>query len=69
MKQSLKDLLEDLSILAGEKLGPSDASWQDVAGTAAINARHLASLLDSARKGNHEPFICFPSITDVMENQ
>ena len=46
--------LVDLSILNGDILGilgPSDATWQDVAGTAACNLRVVADYLDKHRTG------------------
>lgn len=61
--KALSTILSDLSILAGDQVGPSDVSWQDVAGTCAINLRQLAKLLDLAREGQIEPFSTFPSPT------
>lgn len=66
IEQALIDSLNDLSILAGEVVGPSDVSWQDVAGTASINLRWLATLLDNARQGNCELPIVFPSPTELL---
>jgi hypothetical protein len=60
MKLYLEDALHDLSILAGERVGPSDASWQDVAGTCSVNLDCLSNQLKEARQGNHESFIVFP---------
>ncbi|HZR80398.1 MAG TPA: hypothetical protein VFD92_04800 [Candidatus Binatia bacterium] len=45
------DAIGDLDILAGDVVGPGNASWQDVAGTAAINLRSLADFLDAVRTG------------------
>lgn len=67
MESALKDALHDLEILAGNKVGPSDVSWQDVAGTASVNLKVLASLLDQARLGNAEPFLTFPAPSECME--
>lgn len=67
LRAALKDSLADLSILSGDTVGPSNASWQDVAGTAAVNLRHLASLIDAARNGQCEPAIMFPSPSEVLE--
>ena len=67
MEQALTTLLNDMAILAGEKVGPSDVSWQDVAGTAATNAQWLANLLYDARKGNAESFLTFPSPSECLE--
>lgn len=67
MKRLLTDALGDLAILSGDVMGPSGASWQDVAGTAAVNLTCLANMLTEARKGNAEPFITFPSPAECME--
>lgn len=48
-----QQIIDDAAILAGEELGPSDASWQDVAGTMATNLRVYARLLDRAREGTY----------------
>ncbi len=60
-KGFLETALGDLRILSGDVVGPSDASWQDVAGTCAVNLRCLADALEQARQGNAEPFPVFPS--------
>ena len=40
----------DLNILAGDEIAGTDVgSWRDVAGTAAVSLRELASLLDAIR--------------------
>lgn len=49
----------DRRILRGDEIGPSDASWQDVAGTMACNLRVLANALDKARKGDVPGTISF----------
>ena len=67
LSRALNHLLGDLSILAGDVVGPSGVSWQDVAGTAAVNARHLAALLEAARKGDHEGLLVFPSPAEALE--
>ena len=64
---SLKQALYDLAILAGDQVCPNDSSWQDVAGTAAVNLRHLAGLLDAAREGNAEAPVVFPSPDDLEQ--
>ena len=58
--------LHDLAILAGDVVGPSDVSWQDVAGTAAANLRVLADLLSEAREGAAGPFPVFPSPAEIV---
>jgi hypothetical protein len=61
METALRNALNDLAILSGEKVGPSDASWRDVAGTCAVNLDVLSAQLKAARVGNSEPFLVFPS--------
>ena len=51
LREQLDLALTDLSILCGDRVGPSGASWQDVAGTAATNLRVYADMLDSLRRG------------------
>jgi hypothetical protein len=74
LKERLSDALVDLEILAGDRVGPSDASWHDVAGTASCNLRALASCLDSLRAGEtHHHGVpwrgltIFPSPREVLE--
>lgn len=69
MREALCNLLNDMSILAGDKVGPSDVSWQDVAGTAMVNAQVLAAQLEQARLGNCESFITFPSPAECLEGE
>lgn len=69
MKSALENLLNDLSILSGEKVGPSNVSWQDVAGTAMVNAEALANQLRQAQLGNCESFIAFPSPSECLESE
>ena len=49
--RAARNLVGDLRILAGYDVGPSSASWQDVAGTAHCNAVVLAKYLSDAREG------------------
>ena len=58
-------IISDIEILAGDQIGPSDASWQDVAGTLSTNMKVYAKLLDQARQG--EGMIIFPSLNDHIE--
>lgn len=67
MERALIGLLNDLRILSGEIVGPSGVSWQDVAGTAALNAQVLADQLTQARAGNSHGPIVFPSPSEAME--
>jgi len=69
MKRLLTNALGDLSILAGDAVGPSDVSWQDVAGTATVSLQCLVWQLEEARKGNCESFITFPSPSECLEDE
>lgn len=51
-QRSLANGLHDLNILAGNEVGPSDASWQDVAGTAALNLSTVVAYLHNLRAGS-----------------
>lgn len=64
----LASIVDDFRILSGDKVGPSDVTWQDVAGTAMTNLQVLASQLAEARKGNvvNGPVV-FPSPDDLPE--
>ena len=64
-KRTLTDLLNDLDILAGNKVGPSGVSWQDVLALATQDARALATMLDSARHGGC--FNTFPCPEECLE--
>ena len=66
-KQRLEALVEDLAILAGDVVGPSDSTWQDVAGTAVVNLYALANQIEQARAGNviGGPVV-FPSPREAM---
>jgi len=50
-QRALRNAIEDLAILDGQIVGPADASWQDVAGTAATNLEVVARYLHNARGG------------------
>ena len=47
----IRDIVQDIAILDGTNVGPSDSSWQDVAGTLATNLEVLAYSLHSMRHG------------------
>lgn len=66
IEQSLRDSLNDLSILAGDVAGPAGISMQDVAKTAALNLRELARLVEGAQCGLIENKL-FPSPREVLE--
>ena len=50
-QRALENAIYDLLILQGANIGPSGSSWQDIAGTAAVNLRCVAAFLDQARQG------------------
>jgi len=68
-KDLLRSIIEDFLILSGDKVGPSDVTWQDVAGTASVNLQVLAARLEAAREGNVSggPAV-FPSPKDPGED-
>jgi hypothetical protein len=66
-RELLKSIIGDFLILSGDEIGPSDVTWQDVAGTASCNLYVLACRLEAARKGfavASEPIV-FPSPADL----
>jgi len=66
--RSLKLAIKDMAILSGEEVGPSDVSWQDVAGTLATNLRVLANQMEAAWEGYVEDGpIVFPSVNEIIE--
>ncbi len=66
--RSMNNMVEDFKILSGEEVGPSGATWQDVAGTLEANLRVLANQVESARKGHTGGGpVVFPSITAMAE--
>jgi hypothetical protein len=67
MRLLLTNALNDLEILAGNRVGPSDASWQDVAGTCAANLQALVWQIEKTRAGNSESFPAFPSPVEILE--
>jgi hypothetical protein len=67
MESALRNALNDLMILAGDKMGPSGVTWQDVAGTCYTNLRVLADQLEAARAGYAEPFLTFPSPAECLK--
>lgn len=64
--RALHDALGDLRILSGDVVGPSDASWQDVAGTCAVNLRTLLDYVEGARERGCVQFPS-PNDTDTRE--
>lgn len=67
MKTALGCALDDMEVLAGDRVGPSGSSWQDVAATAAVHFRDMAILLARASTGDHEACIVFPSPVELLE--
>ena len=58
---------EDIRILSGDIMGPSDATWHDVAGTLQCNLEVLSRLVDRARAGGDNSFI--PMLTEwILED-
>ena len=45
------NIVNDMMTLAGHNVGPSGASWQDIAGTLALNLRVFADALEEQRFG------------------
>jgi hypothetical protein len=72
LQDQLSEVFLHLNILAGDKVGPSDQSWQDVAATAATSLRDFADMLDAVRES--KPFrgasltgpVVFPSPEDTL---
>jgi hypothetical protein len=72
LQDQLSEVFLHLNILAGERVGPSGKSWQDVAATAATNLRDLADMLDAVRES--KPFrgasltgpVVFPSPEETL---
>lgn len=66
-QETLRTALHDLSVIAGDIVGDSGASWQDYAGTAVLNLHALANLITKAREGVSESPIVFPSPSECLE--
>ena len=47
-ERTMRNMLGDLRILAGDEVGPSGATWRNVAGTAILNLRSLARQIETA---------------------
>jgi hypothetical protein len=63
MKKLMEYIHKDFEILAGNEVGPSHSSWQDVAGTAACSLKNLAALVEASRvRGSFVTFPCFSEI-------
>jgi hypothetical protein len=63
-----KSLFANLAALSGDVVGPTGQSWQDQARIAALNARKLAHMLESAAAGDCEPMVCFPSPAEAVDS-
>lgn len=65
LEKLLADIVGDLDILTGDTLGPSDVSWQDVAGTLMCNMRVYATKLERIREGS-PGMMAFPSVREAV---
>lgn len=65
LEKLLADIVGDLDILTGDVLGPSDVSWQDVAGTLMCNMRVYAIKLERIREASPD-MMAFPSIREAV---
>ena len=61
----MRSIVVDMRILAGDDVGPSDVSWQDVAGTLHTNLAVLAARVQAARTGRQRGTIVWPSIDEI----
>lgn len=71
-----QDILSHLAILAGDEPTPSGVTWQDVAGTASVSLRSMASYLDCIRCGESHfrgsPLtgpVVFASPSEILESE
>lgn len=65
-RDALAALLETLRVASGDKLGPSDSSFQLQVRLAAVEARRLADMLRAATLGNvADPPLVIPSPDDL----
>jgi hypothetical protein len=62
----LRMLRSHFAVLCGDEVGPSHATWQDVAAECAATLRGMAEMLDAARNGRAGPFPVFPSFDEVV---
>jgi len=69
VKRHMEAALGDLAILCGDEVGPSDSSWQDVAGTAVVNLRVLATAIEKARLGKFRGPLVFPSPSEIINQE
>ena len=69
LDRTLRALLANLTVLAGDKIGAAGECWQDVARHATADAMALAQLLSDASKGQHEAFLSFPSPSECLETE
>lgn len=67
LKRSLEALLYDFEILAGNNVPAQGASMRDVIGTAMLNAGSLHAELKLALAGRTEPFMSYPSPSEILE--
>lgn len=63
----LASIIGDLRILSGDVVGPSDVTWQDVAGTLAVNLAVFAARIEAARIGRvADGPVVFPSVDEIL---
>jgi hypothetical protein len=66
-KRLLRSIIEDFEILSGDSAGEG-ATWQDVAGSCAVNLEVLSLRIKAARAGRvADGFPVFPSPSDLKE--
>ena len=63
-----RDAAGDLLILSGQALGPSDVTWQDVAGTCAINLHGLADAIMQSRDGSVDVSAVLAALLDTLQD-
>lgn len=65
MRNNLDRLMYSLAVLSGDEMGRGTV--QSNAANAASAARDLAAQLQAAANGQAEPFLVFPSPSEVLE--
>lgn len=58
-------IVDDILILTGEQVGPSDVTWQDVAKTLSVNLEVLAGRLYT---GDSKSVDCLHTLVDELRN-
>lgn len=65
----LDKIVEGLNALAGDEVGPSGQSWQDVAEDLSRYMRMYAGRLDQLRFGNAGGTVVFPSLQERVNSE